>query len=97
MIKWGTLVAGLTGFFMVMVAGLCLGKEWGSTVTSATFAALAFGLAGHWWMILWIRSMMSAQIEQSELEAVATQNAAAAKAEQESETEKTTELNPNIE
>ncbi|MDG2212827.1 MAG: hypothetical protein P8M70_03290 [Verrucomicrobiota bacterium] len=97
MIKWGTLVSGLTGFFMVTGAGLCFGKTWSNTVTSATFAALAFGLAGHWWMILWIRSMASAQIEQSELEAIATQNAAAAKAEQESELKKETELSPNTE
>jgi hypothetical protein len=48
-------------------------------------------------MILWIRSMASAQIEQSELEAIATQNAAAAKAEQESELKKETELSPDIE
>jgi len=97
MIKWGTLVAGLTGFFTVMIVGLCFGKTWSNTVTSATFAALAFGLAGHWWMILWIRSMASAQIEQTELEAIAAQNAAAAKEEQESELKKETELSPDIE
>ncbi len=97
MIKWGTLVAGLIGFFTVMIMGLCFGKTWSNTVTSATFAALAFGLAGHWWMILWIRSMASAQIEQTELEAIASQNAAAAKAEQESAPKKEPELSPDIE
>ena len=39
----------------------------------------------YWWMTLWLRSLMSAEIERSKFEAIAAQNAAAAAAEREAE------------
>jgi len=83
MIRRGTLTAGLLGFAFVIMTGLGLGNEWGRTLISATLAALAFGLMGHWWMTLWLRSMVKAHLEQAELEAIAGQNAAASKADME--------------
>ena len=83
MIRRGTLTAGLLGFAFVIMTGLGLGNEWGRTLISATLAALAFGLMGHWWMTLWLRSMVKAHLEQAELEAIAGQNAAASQADME--------------
>ena len=82
MIRWGTLVAGGLGFCLVATLGITSGKEWDKTLISAVITALAFGLMGHWWMVLWLKSLMSAQTEQAELKAIAAQNAIAAKAEQ---------------
>ena len=44
MIRWGTLMAGMLGFIMVLALGLSMGKAWERTLTSALFGALAFGL-----------------------------------------------------
>ena len=79
MIRWGTLIAGFTGFVAVLVAGLGLGKAWDQALIGALFAVLAFGLIGHWWMRLWQNSLRAAHLEQAELDAIAEQNAAAEK------------------
>jgi len=93
MIRRGTLTAGLLGFTFVIMTGLGLGNEWGRTLISAALAALAFGLMGHWWMTLWMRSMMEAHSEQTELEAIAAQNAAASKADLKPEDQKPSDSN----
>ena len=85
MIRWGTLMAGMLGFIMVVALGLSMGKAWERTLTSALFGALAFGLIGQWWMRLWLTSLAAAQVEHAELEAIASQNAEAAEAEREPE------------
>ena len=85
MIRLGTLTAGALGFCMVAALGLLLGKEWGQTLLASITASLAFGLMGNWWMTLWLRSLMSAEVERSKVEAIAAQNAAAAEAERETE------------
>ena len=81
MIRWGTLIAGFTGFVAVLVAGLGLDKAWNQALIGALFAVLTFGLIGHWWMRLWQYSLRASHLEQAELEAIAEQNAAAARAE----------------
>ena len=93
MIRRGTLTAGLLGFAFVIMTGLGLGNEWERTLISATLAALAFGLMGHWWMTLWLRSMMKAHSEQTEPEAIAAQNAAASKADLKPENQKLSDSN----
>ena len=93
MIRRGTFAAGFLGFTFVIMTGLALGNEWGRTLISATLAALAFGLMGHWWMTLWLRSMMEAHFEKTELEAIAAQHAAASKAEQNSGNQKPSDPN----
>jgi cytochrome b subunit of formate dehydrogenase len=88
MIRQGTFATGLLGFTLVMLTGLGLGNQWEKTLLSATMVALAFGLMGRWWMALWLRSMMEAHSEQTELEAIAAQNTAASKTELKSENQK---------
>ena len=85
MIRWGTLLAGLLGFAIVMAIGLSIGKTWDRTLTSAVYGALAFGLIGQWWMRLWLTSLIAAQAEHAELEAITRQNAEAASSELDSE------------
>tara|TARA_B100001939_G_scaffold124897_1_gene108265 strand:+ start:380 stop:661 length:282 start_codon:yes stop_codon:yes gene_type:complete len=85
MIRWGTLMAGMLGFILVLAIGLSMGKAWERTLTSALFGALTFGFIGRWWMRLWLTSLTAAKVEHVELEAIASQNARAAEAEQESE------------
>ncbi len=85
MIRLGTLTAGVTGLCTVTILGLGLGKAWDQTLLAAIVASLAFGIMGHWWMTLWLRSLMSAEMERNELKAIAAQNAAAAEAEREAE------------
>lgn len=86
MIRLGTLTAGTMGFCTVAVLGLIMGKEWGQILLASIIASLAFGLMGNWWMTLWLRSLMSAEVERSsKFEAIAAQNAAAAAAEREAE------------
>lgn len=85
MIRLGTLTAGTMGFCTVAVLGLITGKELGQILLASIIASLAFGLMGNWWMTLWLRSLMSAEIERSKFEAIAAQNAAAAAAEREAE------------
>ena len=77
MIRRGTFAAGFLGFTFVIMTGLALGNEWGRTLISATLAALAFGLMGHWWMTLWLVSLRSAQQEQARQQAAQMQEAAA--------------------
>lgn len=79
MIRWGTLVAGMLGFILVLAIGLSIGKAWERTLTSALFGALAFGLIGQWWMRLWLTSLTAAQVEHAELESIASQNAEASR------------------
>jgi len=93
MIRWGTLTAGLIGFVFVMTTGLGLGNEWGRTLISATIAALAFGLMGHWWMTLWLRSMTEAQSEQTEFDEIAARNVTDSRAEGKAEHRETPEAN----
>jgi len=93
MIRRGTLTAGLLGFTFVIMTGLGLGNEWGRTLISATLAALAFGLMGHWWMSLWLRNMMEAHSEQTELKAIAAQNTAASKADLKPENQESSDTN----
>mgnify|MGYP001272147014 FL=1 len=85
MIRLGTLTAGSIGFCTVTILGLGLGKAWDQTLLAAIVASLAFGITGHWWMALWLRSLVSAEVERNELKAIAAQNAAAAEAEREAE------------
>ena len=85
MIRWGTLMAGALGFCTVAILGLGLGKAWDNTLLAAITASLAFGITGHWWMTLWLRSLLVAEVERNELKAIAAQNAAAAEAEREAE------------
>ena len=83
MIRWGTLMAGMLGFILVLALGVSMGKAWERTLTSALFGALAFGLIGQWWMRLWLTSLAAAQVEHAELEAIAARNADAAETERE--------------
>ena len=93
MIRWGTLTAGLIGFVFVMTTGLGLGNEWGRTLISATIAALAFGLMGHWWMALWLRSMTEVLSEQTKFEGITARNVTDSKAEGKAESRETPESN----
>ena len=81
MIRWGTLTSGLIGFVFVLTTGLGLGNEWGRTLISATIAALAFGLMGHWWMALWIRSMTEVLSQKTKFEGNAARNVTDSKVE----------------
>ena len=83
MIRWGTLMAGMLGFILVLALGVSMGKAWERTLTSALFGALAFGLIGQWWMRLWLTSLAAAQVEPAALEALAARNADAAETERE--------------
>ena len=83
MIRWGTLMAGMLGFILVLALGVSMGKAWERTLTSALFGALAFGLIGQWWMRLWLTSLAAARVEHAELEAIAARNAEAAETERE--------------
>tara|TARA_Y100000588_G_scaffold383427_1_gene472743 strand:- start:6099 stop:6380 length:282 start_codon:yes stop_codon:yes gene_type:complete len=85
MIRLGTLASGALGFCMVTILGFLLGKAWDQTLIAAIVASLAFGVMGHWWMTLWLRSLIAAEVERNELESIAAQNAAAAAAEREAE------------
>ena len=82
MIRSGTLTAGAMGFCTIVILGFGFGKAWDQILLAAIVASLAFGITGHWWMTLWLRSLMSAEVEKNELKSIAAQNAAAAKAEQ---------------
>ena len=63
-----TTLAGIIGFGLICGLGFYQGRGWDRTLTSAAIAALAFGLVGHWWMRLWLASLVSAQQEQAQAE-----------------------------
>ena len=65
MIRYGTSIAGAVGFAFVFGLGMALDRDLGRATISASIAALAFGLLGHWWMVLWLVSLKSAQEEQT--------------------------------
>jgi hypothetical protein len=63
-----TTLAGAFGFALICGLGFYQDRGWDRTLTSAAIAALAFGLVGHWWMRLWLASLVSAQQEQAQAE-----------------------------
>ena len=63
-----TTLAGALGFALICGLGFYQDRGWDRTITSAAIAALAFGLVGHWWMRLWLASLVSAQQEQVQAE-----------------------------
>ena len=65
MIRFGTSIAGAAGFAFVFGLGMALDRDLGRATISASIAAFAFGLLAHWWMILWLTSLRSAQKEQT--------------------------------
>ena len=72
-----TTLAGAFGFALICSLGFYQDRGWDRTITSAAIAALAFGLVGHWWMRLWLTSLMSAQQEQTQAEMKRQQQAQA--------------------
>ena len=89
MIRFGTSIAGTTGFLFVFGLGMALDRDWGHTTISASIAALTFGFLVHWWMTLWLVSLRSAEEEQARLQAQATQT-------QEAEPEVTTQTDVEL-
>ena len=79
-----TTLAGALGFALICGLGFYQDRGWDRTLTSAAIAALAFGLVGHWWMRLWLASLVSAQQEQAQAEMERQQQA---QAEAQAETE----------
>lgn len=65
MIRLGTSIGGLAGFLIVLGLGLALGRGWERLIISGAIAALAFGFMARWWMMLWLTSLQSAQVEQA--------------------------------
>jgi hypothetical protein len=63
-----TTLAGAFGFALICGLGFYQDRGWDRTLTSAAIAALAFGLVGHWWMRLWLASLVSARQEQTQAE-----------------------------
>jgi len=72
-----TTLAGALGFALICGLGFYQDRGWDRTITSAAIAALAFGLVGHWWMRLWLASLVSAQQEQAQAEMERQQQAKA--------------------
>jgi hypothetical protein len=72
-----TTFAGITGFALICGLGFYQGRGWDRTLTSAALAALAFGLVGHWWMRLWLASLVNAQRERAQAEMERQQQAQA--------------------
>ena len=72
-----TTLAGALGFALICGLGFYQDRGWDRTITSAVIAALAFGLVGHWWMRLWLASLVSAQQEQAQAEMERRQQAKA--------------------
>jgi|TARA_B100000676_G_scaffold117561_1_gene117041 hypothetical protein len=81
MIANATSLAGAIGFVIVLGVGFALGRDWDRTLISAAVAALAFGLIGRWWILLWIMGLKSAQAEQAEEQERAMREAAQTEAE----------------
>ena len=86
MIRIGTSVGGVAGFVIVLGLGLALNRGWERSVISGAIAALAFGFMARWWLMLWLTSLQSAQVEQAQQQALAM--AAAAQKEAEAPEEK---------
>ena len=76
MIANATSLAGAIGFVIVLCVGFALGRDWDRTLLSAAVAALAFGLIGRWWILLWIMGLKNAQAEQAEEQERAMREAA---------------------
>ena len=72
-----TTLAGIIGFALICGLGFYQGRGWDRTLTSAAIAALAFGLVGHWWMRLWLASLVNAQHEKARAEMERQQQAQA--------------------
>ena len=72
-----TTLAGIIGFALICGLGFYQGRGWDRTLTSAAIAALAFGLVGHWWMRLWLASLVNAQHEKAQAEIERQQQAQA--------------------
>ena len=81
MIANATSLAGAIGFIIVLAVGFALGRDWDRTLISAAVAALAFGLIGRWWIMLWLLGLKSAKAEQAEEQARAMEEAAQENAE----------------
>jgi hypothetical protein len=77
MIRLGTSIGGLAGFLIVLGLGLALGRGWERLIISGAIAALAFGFMARWWMMLWLTSLQSAQVEQAQQQALAAAQEAA--------------------
>ena len=75
MIRLGTSIAGVAGFVIVLALGLALARSWERSLISGAIAALAFGFMARWWMMLWLTSLQSAQVEQAQQQALATEAA----------------------
>ena len=81
MIANATSLAGAIGFVIVLGVGFALGRDWDRALISGAVAALAFGLIGRWWILLWIMGLKSAQAEQAEEQERAMREAAQTDAE----------------
>ena len=83
MIRIGTSIGGVAGFMIVLGLGLALDRGWERSIISGAIAALAFGFMARWWLMLWLTSLQSAQVEQQALamEAAAQEAAEAPKEE----------------
>jgi hypothetical protein len=82
MIANATSLAGAIGFVIVLGVGFALGRDWDRTLLSAAVAALAFGLIGRWWILLWILGLKNAHAEQAEEQKRAMREAAQTEAEE---------------
>ena len=83
MIRIATSIGGVAGFVIVLGLGLALDRGWERSIISGAIAALAFGFMARWWLMLWLTSLQSAQVEQQALamEAAAQEAAEAPKEE----------------
>jgi hypothetical protein len=61
----------VAGFVLVLGLGLALDRGWERSVISGAIAALAFGFMARWWLMLWLTSLQSAQVEQAQQQALA--------------------------
>ena len=89
MTQLATSLAGAFGFALICGLGYFQDRGWDRTLTSAAIAALAFGLVAHWWVRLWLASLVNAQQEQAEAELKRQQAEAEAQAAAATETPST--------
>ena len=87
MTQLATSLAGAFGFALICGLGYFQDRGWDRTLTSAAIAALAFGLVAHWWVRLWLGSLVNAQQEQAEAELKRQQAEAEAEAQAAAATE----------
>ena len=87
-----TTLAGAFGFALICGLGFYQDRGWDRTLTSAAIAALAFGLVAHWWVRLWLASLVNAQQEQAQAEMKRQQAEADTKAEAEAQAAAATEV-----